>query len=106
MHSYYNCCYIDLELPLTDRESGKYAYEIVDIWYQVGLELGLDPGKLAAIKLNNLCRNEMAAIEMLMQWKQAKNNPPRRVLYKAVENCRTQAIRGMYLMYCNCTHPY
>ena len=103
---YYIHCCIDLELPLEDRELWRCAYEIVDIWFQVGLELDLDSCKLKAIESNYLHRNEKAAIEMLIQWKQAKNNPPRRVLHQAVKHYRTQAIRGIYLMFCNCTHQY
>ena len=103
---YYIYCCIDLEVPLEDRDLRKCAYEIVDIWFQVGLALDLDSCKLKAIEVDYPNRNEKAAIEMLIQWKQAKNNPPRRVLHEAVKDCQTQARRGMYLMSCNCTHQY
>ena len=95
-------CYIvvDPEFPLNDRELWRYANKIADIWYQVGLELDLNPFELKVIEINYPNRNERAASEMLTKWKQAKNNPPRRVLQQAIKNCRTQATKGMYIVFC------
>ena len=102
MQSITYSCYIvvDPELPLNDRELQGYAKKIADIWYQVGLELDLSPFVLKVIEINYPNRHERAASEMLIKWKQAKNNPPRRVLQQAIDNCRTQATRGMYIVFC------
>ena len=75
----------------------RFADEIADIWFHVGLELDLKKFKLRTIELNRPNNNERAALDMLMKWKQEKNNPPRRVLLQAIEKCSSQAKRGIYL---------
>ena len=90
-----HCIFIDLGLPLNDHELWSYGDEIAHIWKRVGLELGLRSSKLDTIDLDHPHQNKNAAIDMLKEWRESKNNPPRRVLYQAIENCETQAIRGM-----------
>ena len=100
MHCY--CTAVGPELPPEDRELWRYAEKIVNIWKKVGLELGLTRSKLLVIEANNHDRNENAALDMLMKWKDATKNPSQRVLHQAIENCRAQqAISGMYLISCN-----
>ena len=95
IHSH--CIVVDLELPLNDRELWRYGDKIAHIWKRVGLELGLKSSAINAIELNHPHHNENAALAMLIKWKEAKSNPPRRILHQAIENCKTQAIRGMYI---------
>ena len=100
MHCYYIT--VGPELPPEDRELWRYAEKIVNIWKKVGLELGLTRSKLLVIEANNHDRNENAALDMLMKWKDVTKNPSQRVLHQAIENCRAQqAISGMYLISCN-----
>ena len=93
MHSWY--IVVDPKL-LNDRELLRYANDIADIWFQVGLELNLNSSDLKAIEIDYPNRNKKAALEMLMKWKQAKNNPSQRVLQQAIKNCQTQTTKGMY----------
>ena len=93
MHSH--CIFVDLELPLNDRELRSYGDKIAHIWKRVGLELGLRSSTVDAIELNHPHHNKNAAIDMLKEWRESKNNPPLRELYQAIENCETQDIRGM-----------
>ena len=94
MHSH--CTFIDLELPLDDRELWSYGDETAHIWKRVGLELGLRSSALDTIELDHPHQNKNAAIDMLKKWRESKNNPPRVVLLQAIEKCKTQeAIRGM-----------
>ena len=61
------------------------------------MELGLKSYTINAIELDHPHHNENAALAMLIKWKEAKNNPPRRILHQAIENCKTQAKRSMYI---------
>ena len=90
--------YVDPELPLKDYELQRYTDKIVDIWKRVGLKLGLKLSTLNAIELSN---PESAASEMLIKWKEMKNNPPRKVLHQAIDNCRAETNEGMYIVFYN-----
>ena len=59
------------------------------------MELGLRLSTVNAIEFDYPHHSKNAALAMLIKWRESKNNPPRRVLYQAIENCETQAIRGM-----------
>lgn len=88
-------CILDPELPLKEYELQIYAGKIVDIWNDVGLKLDLKPAALNAIELSHPNQNESAALQMLIKWKEMKNNPPRKVLHQAIKDCQAQTNKGM-----------
>ena len=92
MHSH--CIFVDLELPLNNRELWSYGDKIAHIWKRVGLELGLRSSTVNAIEHDHPHHNKNSALAMLKEWRELKNNPPQRVLHQAIENCEIQVIRG------------
>ena len=82
--------FADLESQVTDQQLRKISVEIGDIWYQVGLELGLRSYVLNTIKLDNPSENAKASLKMLFKWKEVNENASREILNKAIKECRAK----------------
>ena len=81
-----NAAYFESELTLVELR--RISDEIADIWFEVGLELGLDQYKLNAIKLDHPNDNAKASLYMLLRWKDTNRQVSRSVLNQAIEKCR------------------
>ena len=92
--------YTDPDLPLEDIELGRIAVTIAPIWQRVGLELGLPLYKLNTMEIDNPGRNVMAALTMLLTWKDLDKNVSRRTLYQAIDNCKAKSMFRMYQVLC------
>lgn len=94
---YSYCIIVDPELPLKDYELQRNADKIVDIWKMLGVVLGLKLSTLNDIELRNPNNNERAALQMLTKWKKVKNNPPQKVLHQAIEDCKAQGNKDVFI---------
>ena len=82
--------FADLKSQVTDRQLRKISVEIGDIWYEVGLELGLPPHVLDTIRLDYPSENAKASLKMLQKWKEVNENASRKILNKAIKECRAK----------------
>ena len=83
--------YVVDQLPLDELQ--RISVDIQNIWYKVGLELGLDQIKLNALKDDHPTK---ACFHMLTKWKKASKKISKSELYQAIEKC--QATKGIGLL--------